>query len=71
MRFYAFLLRFCTKKTSIQLRGWGIKDTQKAVTRLIGLQKKQPIFDKIAQKLHFFSKKFGHVKKKQYLCTRF
>ena len=44
---------------------------QKAVTRLIGSQKKQPIFDKIAQKLHFFSKKFGHVKKKQYLCTRF
>ena len=22
-------------------------------------------------KLHFFSKIFGHVKKKQYLCTRF
>ncbi len=22
-------------------------------------------------KLHFFAKKFGHVKKKQYLCTRF
>ena len=21
--------------------------------------------------LHFFGKKFGHVKKKQYLCTRF
>ena len=21
--------------------------------------------------LHFFAKKFGHVKKKQYLCTRF
>ena len=21
--------------------------------------------------LHFFSKIFGHVKKKQYLCTRF
>ena len=21
--------------------------------------------------LHFFSKKFGHIKKKQYLCTRF
>jgi hypothetical protein len=21
--------------------------------------------------LHFFSKKFGHVKKKQYFCTRF
>ena len=23
------------------------------------------------EKLHFFSKIFGHVKKKQYLCTRF
>ena len=23
------------------------------------------------RKLHFFSKIFGHVKKKQYLCTRF
>ena len=67
MHFYCVF----AQKTSIQLRGWGIKDTQKAVTRLIGLQKKQPIFDKIAQKLHFFSKKFGHVKKKQYLCTRF
>ena len=22
-------------------------------------------------KLHFFSKIFGHIKKKQYLCTRF
>ena len=22
-------------------------------------------------KLHFFSKIFGHMKKKQYLCTRF
>ena len=21
--------------------------------------------------LHFFAKKFGHVKKKQYFCTRF
>jgi len=21
--------------------------------------------------LYFFSKKFGHIKKKQYLCTRF
>ena len=21
--------------------------------------------------MHFFAKKFGHVKKKQYLCTRF
>jgi len=21
--------------------------------------------------LHFFAKKFGHIKKKQYLCTRF
>ncbi len=24
-----------------------------------------------ARKLYFFSKIFGHVKKKQYLCTRF
>ncbi len=23
------------------------------------------------EKLHFFSKIFGHIKKKQYLCTRF
>ena len=23
------------------------------------------------EKMHFFSKIFGHVKKKQYLCTRF
>ena len=23
------------------------------------------------EKMHFFSKLFGHVKKKQYLCTRF
>ena len=22
-------------------------------------------------KVHFFSKKFGHIKKKQYFCTRF
>ena len=22
-------------------------------------------------KVHFFAKKFGHVKKKQYFCTRF
>ena len=22
-------------------------------------------------KLHFFAKKFGHIKKKQYFCTRF
>ncbi len=22
-------------------------------------------------KVHFFAKKFGHIKKKQYLCTRF
>ena len=21
--------------------------------------------------MHFFAKKFGHIKKKQYLCTRF
>ena len=65
MRFYAFLLRFCTKNVNPVKGLWDIKDTQKAVTRLIELQKKQPIFDKIAQKLHFFSKKFGHVKKKQ------
>ena len=25
----------------------------------------------IAIFLHFFFKKFGHIKKKQYLCTRF
>jgi hypothetical protein len=29
------------------------------------------ISKKIAFKHHFFAKKFGHVKKKQYLCTRF
>ena len=23
------------------------------------------------KKMHFFSKIFGHIKKKQYLCTRF
>jgi len=26
---------------------------------------------KIIRYLHFFSKRFGHVKKKQYLCSRF
>ena len=25
----------------------------------------------IEENLHFFSEKFGYVKKKQYLCTRF
>ncbi len=33
MHFYCVF----AQKTSIQLRGCGIKDTQKAVTRLIGL----------------------------------
>ena len=27
--------------------------------------------DKMHVFLHFFAKKFGHIKKKQYLCTRF
>ena len=27
--------------------------------------------NKMMLKMHFFSKKFGHIKKKQYLCTRF
>ena len=27
-------------------------------------------FSKERAKLHFFDQKFGHVKKKQYLCTR-
>jgi len=26
---------------------------------------------KNAEKLQFFAEKFGHIKKKQYLCTRF
>ena len=26
---------------------------------------------KNTQKTHFFAKRFGHIKKKQYLCTRF
>ena len=26
---------------------------------------------KNTQKMHFFAKIFGHIKKKQYLCTRF
>ena len=26
---------------------------------------------KMRGKVHFFAKKFGHIKKKQYLCTRF
>ncbi|MBO5674692.1 MAG: hypothetical protein J6S09_10470 [Paludibacteraceae bacterium] len=26
---------------------------------------------KNAEKLHFFAEIFGHIKKKQYLCTRF
>ncbi len=26
---------------------------------------------KMRGKMHFFAKKFGHIKKKQYLCTRF
>ena len=28
------------------------------------------IFSKLHPQLHFFAKKFAHVKKKQYLCTR-
>jgi len=30
-----------------------------------------PYFKKMRGKVHFFAKKFGHVKKKQYLCIRF
>ena len=32
---------------------------------------KSHILIKNAGKLHFFAEKFGHIKKKQYLCTRF
>ena len=28
-------------------------------------------YSKNKQKMHFFAKIFGHIKKKQYLCTRF
>jgi len=43
-------------------RRWG-----DGVMRLDFEGKKQ----KNAEKLHFFAEKFGHIKKKQYLCTRF
>ncbi len=30
-----------------------------------------PFSKKMRGKVHFFSKKFGHIKKKQYFCIRF
>ena len=33
--------------------------------------KKAQKHKKMTPKVHFFAKKFGHIKKKQYLCTRF
>ena len=38
---------------------------------LVGTLITSCFYKKMRGKVHFFAKKFGHIKKKQYLCTRF
>ena len=51
--------------------GWLMQSLQKIPEKPCKGTKKNWNIQKNTLFLHFFSKKFGHIKKKQYLCTRF